>query len=55
MLDFPELFAPARSVNGRISIVCSSRIELKPATESDVIAGGVVGKSREAPFDLAML
>ena len=32
MLDFPELFAPARIVNGRISIAHSSAIDLKPFT-----------------------
>jgi hypothetical protein len=54
MLDLPELLAPARSVKGRISIVCSSAIDLKPETDSDVIAGGVFG-SPEAPFDFGML
>src|SRR5437879_2693471 len=54
MLDLPELFAPARSVRGRISIVCPSTIDLKPETESDVIARGVVD-SPEAPFDFDML
>ena len=48
MLDLPELLAPARSVNGRISIVCSSTIDLNPETDSDVMAGGVFGESPEA-------
>ena len=55
MLDLPELLAPARSVNGRISIVCSLTIDLKPETDSDVIAGGVFGESPEAPFDFDIL
>lgn len=38
MLDFPELFVPASSVSGRISMVCSSAIDSNPATDSDVIA-----------------
>jgi hypothetical protein len=38
MLDLPELFAPASSVSGRISMVCSWAIDLNPATDSDVIA-----------------
>jgi hypothetical protein len=33
MLDFPELFAPARIVSGRMSIVHSSAIDLKPLTD----------------------
>jgi hypothetical protein len=51
MLDFPELLAPARSVNGRTSNVCSSTIDLNPATEIDVIAGGVVAASSGGPLD----
>ena len=54
MLDLPELFAPARSVRGRIAIVCSSTIDLKPEMERDVIAGGVSGDSLELPFDFAI-
>ena len=54
MLDFPELFAPASSVRGRISIVCSSEIDLKPATESVVIVGGFAGDSSDFPFDFAI-
>ncbi len=54
MLDLPELFAPARSVKGRIAIVCSSTIDLKPEMERDVIAGGVSGNSLELPFDFAI-
>jgi hypothetical protein len=50
MLDFPELFAPAKSVSGRTSIVCSTEIDLNPATESVVIVGG----SWEFPFDLVI-
>ena len=37
MLDFPELFAPARIVNGRMSISHSSAIDLKPFTAILVI------------------
>ena len=55
MLDLPELLAPARSVKGRISIVCSSTIDLKPETDSDVMACGVFGESPVAPFDLDMI
>jgi hypothetical protein len=55
MLDFPELFAPARRVNGRISIVCSAEIDLKPLTESVVIVGGLGGESSEFPFDFDMM
>ena len=51
MLDLPELFAPARSVKGRIAIVCSSTIDLKPEMERDVIACGVSSNSLELPFD----
>jgi hypothetical protein len=50
MLDFPELFAPANSVSGRISIVCSSEMDLNPATESSVIVTG----SWELPLDLVI-
>jgi hypothetical protein len=32
MLDFPELFAPARMVSGRISIDCRCAIDLYPQT-----------------------
>jgi len=32
MLDLPELFAPARMVKGRISIVCLVCIDLNPLT-----------------------
>jgi hypothetical protein len=32
MLDFPELFAPARIVSGWMSISHSSAIDLKPFT-----------------------
>ena len=32
MLDFPELFAPARIVSGRMSISHSSAMDLKPFT-----------------------
>src|SRR4051812_14769249 len=32
MLDFPELLAPARIVRGRTSILCSSLMDLNPAT-----------------------
>ena len=35
MLDLPELLAPASSVNGLISIVCSFTRDLKPLTVSD--------------------
>ena len=52
MLDLPELLAPASSVKGRTSRVCSSTIDLKPETDSDVIAGGDYGESPAAPFDL---
>src|SRR5258708_5712004 len=31
-LDLPELFAPARMVSGRISMLCSWLIDLKPPT-----------------------
>ena len=55
MLDFPELLPLARSVKGRTSIVCSSTIDLKPETDSDMIAGGIFGTSPEAPFDLGIL
>ena len=55
MLDLPELLAPARSVNGRISSVCSSTIDLKPETDSDLMAGGVFGDSPLAPYDFDML
>jgi len=41
----------SRSVNGRIAIVCSSTIDLKPEMDRDVIAGGVSGNSLELPFD----
>ena len=55
MVNLPELFAPARSVKGRISRVSSATIDLKPQTESDVIAGGPFGASAEAPFDFDIL
>jgi hypothetical protein len=32
MLDFPELFAPARMVNGLMSIDCRRAIDLYPQT-----------------------
>ena len=48
---FAGAVAPARSVRGRTSIVCSSEIDLKPATESVVIVGGLRGDSWEFPFD----
>ncbi len=56
MLDFPELFAPARIVSGRISRRCSSTIDLKPDTVIAVIRGSRLDLFR--PFDelfLAML
>ena len=54
MLDFPELFAPARIVKGAISIDCSSPIDLKPETVIREIEGGASG-SGGVPFDrLAM-
>src|SRR5579872_2317648 len=37
MLDLPELFAPARIVNGRISMLCSGFMDLKPPTVKRVI------------------
>jgi len=40
MLDFPELLTPAKSVSGRISIVCSVAIDLNPETEIERIDGG---------------
>ena len=43
MLDLPELFAPASSVRGRTSIVCSSKIDLNPPTERVVIVTGPSG------------
>ena len=32
MLDLPELLAPARMVSGRISMLCSLSMDLKPET-----------------------
>jgi len=54
MLDFPELLAPASSVKGRISRVCSFTMDLKPDTESDVIAGGEAGVFSAGPFGFGM-
>ena len=51
MLDLPELFAPARSVRGRISSVCSSKIDLKPATEIVEIVAGLCAESLAFPFE----
>jgi hypothetical protein len=42
------------SVRGRISIVCSSTIDLNPATESAVMAGGCTSAFSELPFDLVI-
>jgi len=53
MLDLPELFAPARIVSGAISMLCSSLIDLKPATVIRVIpsgAGAGLGLFEEALF-----
>ena len=55
MLDLPELFAPASSVRGRTSIVCSSKIDLNPPTERVVIVTGPSGDSLLFPFDLDIL
>jgi hypothetical protein len=46
--------APANSVRGRISIVCSSTIDLNPATEIVVMAGGCTIDFSELPFDLVI-
>jgi hypothetical protein len=54
MLDLPELLAPASSVNGRISRVYSFTMELKPDTESDVIAGGKSAVFSAGPFGFGM-
>src|SRR5216683_4602201 len=47
MLDFPELFAPARIVSGLISMVCSLAMDLNPATRisemADRSAGALAG------------
>jgi hypothetical protein len=40
------------SVRGRISIVCSSTIDLNPAPESVVMADGCTSAFSELPFDL---
>src|SRR6266545_2728134 len=40
MLDLPELFAPARIVRGRISMLCSSLIDLNPPTWISAMARG---------------
>ena len=39
MLDFPELFAPASRVKGRISIAHPFASDLKPLTEIFVMPG----------------
>lgn len=52
MLDFPELFAPARIVSGLIWSVRSVEIDLKPATEMVEIVGRLCGVSLDFPFDL---
>jgi len=39
-LDLPELFAPARIVRGRISILHSSRMDLYPLTVSALMPRG---------------
>src|SRR5262249_42293977 len=54
MLDLPELLAAARSVKGRISIVCSSTIDLKPETDSDVMPGGPFDGSSGGPLDFGI-
>lgn len=41
MLDFPELFAPARIVSGAISISCRLTIDLKPSTAMRVIPSAI--------------
>jgi hypothetical protein len=41
MLDLPELLAPARMVNGAISISCRLAIDLKPSTAMRVIPSAV--------------
>ena len=61
MLDLPELFAPARIVRGRTAMLCSSLIDLKPATLISAIAhgspargpGGLAGGALRAASQLA--
>src|SRR5438477_4278657 len=40
ILDLPELFAPARIVRGRIAMLCSSLMDLNPATWISAMAHG---------------
>jgi len=50
MLDLPELFAPARTVRGAMSIVCSSAMDLNPRTVIALIDAGLSAIENASPL-----